>query len=213
MIIVKPSYVIMNEIDGLKELQHIEKIARVCYKSENRIDPSGESAKKMLAMLIRCKHEAMLEHSHLAVKFIIDRGITHELIRHRIASFAQESTRYCNYANDKFGNQITVIEPFFYKDKPERYAAWKKGCEEAEKAYFELLKMGSTPQEARAVLPTSLKTEITVSANYREWRNIFRLRCAPDAHPQIREIMIPLLHDLQKRIPIIFDDLQFEDIK
>lgn len=213
MIIVKPSYQILTEIDGVKELKHIEKIARVCYKSEDKIDQSGESAKKIIGVLLKAGHEAMIEHSHLSVKFIIDRGITHELVRHRIASFAQESTRYCNYAGNKFGNQITVIEPFFYKKDPKKYEIWKKGCEEAEKAYFELLKAGSTPQEARNVLPTCLKTEITISANYREWRNIFKLRCAPDAHPQCREILIPLLKELQSKIPLIFDDIKYEEIK
>lgn len=213
MIIVKPSYQILTEIDGKKELQHIEKIARVCYKSEDRIDQTGESAKKIIGVLLKAGHEAMIEHSHLSVKFVIDRGITHELVRHRIASFAQESTRYCNYAGNKFGSQITVIEPFFYKKDPKKYEMWKQGCEAAEKAYFELLKAGSTPQEARSVLPTCLKTEITISANYREWRNIFKLRCAPDAHPQCREILIPLLKELQSKIPLIFDDIKYGEIK
>ncbi|MCQ2956575.1 MAG: FAD-dependent thymidylate synthase [Mycoplasmoidaceae bacterium] len=109
-----------------------------------------------------------MEHSFLSVKFVCDRGVTHELVRHRIASFAQESTRYCNYANEKFGKQITVIEPYFYKKDPKRYKVWKKAMEDAEKAYFDLLAQGSTPQEARSVLPNSLKTEITISANFRE---------------------------------------------
>lgn len=213
MIIVKPSYKILTEIDGKKELQHIEKIARVCYKSEDKIDQSGESAKKMVGALLLRGHEAMIEHSFLSVKFIIDRGITHELVRHRIASFAQESTRYCNYAGDKFSNQITVIEPYFYKKDPIKYEVWKKAMEEAERAYFTLLQSGSTPQEARSVLPNSLKTEITISANYREWRNIFKLRCAPDAHPQCREILIPLLKELQSKIPLIFDGIKIGEIK
>mgnify|MGYP003331818817 CR=1 FL=1 len=212
MIIVKPSYKILTEIDGKKELQHIEKIARVCYKSEDKIDQSGESAKKIVGALLLRGHEAMIEHSSLSVKFIIDRGITHELVRHRIASFAQESTRYCNYSGDKFSNQITVIEPYFYKKNPTKYEIWKKAMEEAENAYFALIKAGSTPQEARSVLPNSLKTEITITANYREWRNIFKLRCAPDAHPQCREILIPLLKELQSKIPLIFDGIKIGEI-
>jgi len=207
MRIVKPSYVILSKVDPIEQLQLIEKIGRVCYKSEDKIDKTGESAKKLIGNLIKWKHEAVIEHSFLSVKFICDRGVTHELVRHRIASFAQESTRYCNYAFDKFGNQITVIEPYFYKEDPKRYAIWKKAMEDAEKAYFELLASGSTPQEARSVLPNSLKTEITISANFREWRNILKLRCARDAHPQARELLIPLLKELKKTIPLIFDDI------
>lgn len=212
MKIVKPSFEILSVVDPLQQLQLIEKIGRVCYKSEDKITPDGESAKKLISNLLKWKHEAVIEHSFLSVKFVCDRGVTHELVRHRIASFAQESTRYCNYAGDKFGNQITVIEPYFYKNNEARYASWKAACEAAEKAYFDLLASGSTPQEARSVLPNSLKTEITISANFREWRQILKLRCAPDAHPQARELLIPLLKELQKRIPLIFDDIQYKEI-
>lgn len=211
MIIVKPSFKILSKIEPKDQLQLIERIGRVCYKSEDRIDKTGDSAKKLISNLLKWHHEAVIEHSFLSVKFICDRGVTHELVRHRIASFAQESTRYCNYANEKFGRQITVIEPYFYKKDPKKYATWKKAMELAEQSYFDLLKQGSTPQEARSVLPNSLKTEITVTSNFREWRNIFRLRCAPDAHPQARELLIPLLKELQKKIPIIFDDIKFEE--
>lgn len=213
MIIVKPSYQILSRIEPKDQLQLIEKIGRVCYKSEDKIDSSGESAKKLIGNLLKWKHEAVIEHSFLSVKFVCDRGVTHELVRHRIASFAQESTRYCNYANAKFGNQISVIEPYFYKKDPKRYEIWKKAMEDAEKAYFDLIEQGSTPQEARSVLPNSLKTEITITTNFREWRNIFRLRCAPDAHPQARELLIPLLKELQKEIPLIFDDIKYEEVK
>lgn len=213
MIIVKPSYQILSKIDPINQLQLIEKIGRVCYKSEDKIDKTGESAKKLIGNLLKWHHEAVIEHSFLSVKFICDRGVTHELVRHRIASFAQESTRYCNYANDKFGKQISVIEPYFYKTDPKRYELWKKAMEEAEKAYFALLEAGSTPQEARSVLPNSLKTEITITTNFREWRNILKLRCAPDAHPQARELLIPLLKELQSNIPLIFDDIQYKDVK
>ena len=213
MKIVKPSYQILSEINPLAQLKLIEKIGRICYKSEDRITKDGQSAKNLISNLLKWHHEAMIEHSFLSVKFVCDRGITHELVRHRIASFAQESTRYCNYTGDKFGKQITVIEPFFYKKGSKKYAAWKKACSEAEKAYFKLLAEGSTPQEARSVLPTCLKTEITISANFREWRQIFRLRCASDAHPQARELLVPLLKELKTKIPLIFDDIQFEEIK
>ena len=219
MEIIKPSYEILTPISdgGIKELQHIEKIGRVCYKSEDKITEDGESAKKFVKMLISNGHEAMIEHSSLSVKFVVDRGVSHELVRHRIASFAQESTRYCNYSKDKFGNEITVILPCFFDtgmgilSNSLVYQEWKLACECAEERYFNLLKMGATPQQARTVLPNSLKTEITITANYREWRNFFKLRTAESSHPQMREVTIPLLKELKTLIPIIFDDIEVKD--
>lgn len=213
MRIIKPFYEILTPISegGIKELQHIEKIGRVCYKSEDKITEDGESAKKFVKMLINRNHGAMIEHSSLSVKFIVDRGVSHELVRHRIASFAQESTRYCNYSNDKFGNEITVIKPCFWGKTDTNFIEWKLACEDAEVRYFRLLSNGATPQEARSVLPNSLKTEITVTANYREWRNFFKLRTAKAAHPQMREVAIPLLKELKVLIPIVFDDIEVED--
>lgn len=152
----------------------------------------------------------MIEHSSLSVKFIVDRGVSHELVRHRIASFAQESTRYCNYSKDKFGKEITVIEPCFFSPLSDSYTFWKHATESAEAHYFSLLDSGATPQEARSVLPNSTKTEITITANYREWRNLFKLRTAKAAHPQMREVVIPLLKELKEKLPIIFDDIEAE---
>lgn len=213
MRIIKPSYKILTEISegGVKELQHIEKIARVCYKSENLITEDGESAKKMVKMLIDRGHEAMIEHSSLSVKLIVDRGVSHELVRHRIASFAQESTRYCNYSKDKFKNEITFIKPLFFRDNTQNYKEWIYAMGIAEKSYLQMLKDGATPQEARSVLPNSTKTEITITANYREWRNFFKLRTAKAAHPSMREVTIPLLKDLKEKMPIVFDDIEVEE--
>lgn len=213
MKIIRPSYKILTDISesGIKELQHIEKIARVCYKSESLITEDGESAKKMVKMLIDRDHTAMIEHSSLSVKFVVDRGVSHELVRHRLASFAQESTRYCNYSNDKFGKEITVIEPCFFSSLSDSYTFWKHAMESAEEHYFSLLDSGATPQEARSVLPNSTKTEITITANYREWRNFFKLRTTKAAHPQMREVTIPLLKELKTRLPIIFDDIEVEE--
>ena len=209
MIIQKPSYEILTDISpyGTFELEQIERAARTCYKSEAFISDQAESAKKLIKGLIERGHLAMLEHSHLSVKFICDRGISHELVRHRLASFAQESTRWCNYSKERFGNQITVIAPSTLKEGTEPYNSWALLCQEAEYTYFHLLDAGVKPEIARDVLPMSLKTEIVVSANYREWRHILNLRTAPDAHPQIREIMVPLLEELKYTIPVIFDDI------
>jgi thymidylate synthase (FAD) len=218
---IRANYKILTEISdgGIRELQHIEQIGRVCYKSEDSITADGESAKKFVAMLIRNGHEAMIEHSFLSVKFTVDRGISHELVRHRIASFAQESTRYCNYAKDKFGAECAFIdlEPGIMLDNKMKkmsgeeialvMAEWTSAMEDAERHYMRLLELGATPQIARAVLPNSTKTEITVSANYREWRNFFKLRTPITAHPQMREVTIPLLQELKEKIPVMFDDI------
>lgn len=213
MKIINAGYEILTPISegGIKELQHIEKIARVCYKSEDLITEDGESAKKIIKMLIGRDHTAMIEHSSLSVKFIVDRGVSHELVRHRIASFAQESTRYCNYSKDKFGREITVIKPCFFEEGSDKDIAWTEAMASAEHMYFELLDLGATPQEARSVLPNSTKTEITITANYREWRNFFKLRTAKAAHPQMREVTIPLLKELKEKLPIIFDDIEVEE--
>ena len=210
MKIIKSGYEILTPITG-NELKLIEIAGRTCYKSNDKI--TEESAKKFVAGLIKRGHEAMLEHSILSIKFICDRGISHELVRHRLASFAQESTRYCNYSKDKFGNEITVIKPFFFEKGSTNYNAWYESCQAAENAYFKMLNNGATPQEARSVLPNSLKTEIIVTMNYREWRHFFKLRAARStgpAHPQMEEITIPLLNEIKKLIPVVFDDIIVE---
>lgn len=213
MKIIKAGYKILTPISkgGIKELHLIEKIGRVCYKSEDKITEDGESANKFVKMLINKGHTAMIEHSSLSVKFIVDRGISHELVRHRIASFAQESTRYCNYSKDKFGQQITVIKPLFFETGNPNYDSWVDAMENAERHYFAMIDNGATPQEARSVLPNSTKTEITVTANYREWRNFFKLRTAKAAHPQMIEVTVPLLKELKEKLPIIFDDIEVEE--
>ena len=213
MKIIPSSYEILTPISegGIEELKHIERVARTCYKSESLISEDGTSAKKLVTNLIKAGHEAMLEHSTLAVKFIVDRGVSHELVRHRIASFAQESTRYCNYSNDKFGNELTFIKPLFWDEDDDFYPTWVDSMQNAERNYNYLISIGAKPQEARSILPNSLKTEIVVTANYREWRTFFKLRTAQAAHPQMREVTIPLLKELQTQIPIIFDDIEVNE--
>jgi len=218
--IIKASYQILTPIDGEEILQTIESAGRICYKSEKRI--TKESSESFVKNLLNRQHETPLEHISISVKFVCDRGILAEITRHRIASFNVESTRYCNYSKDKFGGELTFIEPCFWHDYPRNminkpdtyqteiymYTIWKNTCQKAEKAYLQLLEEGATPQEARSILPNSLKTEIIMTANLREWRHFFKLRTAIDAHPQMREITIPLLNELKEKIPIIFDDIQ-----
>ena len=222
MNIMRAGFEILTPIshDGIDELKHIERIGRVCYKSEDRITEDGESAKKFVKMLIDRGHEAMIEHSSLSVRFTVDRGVSHELVRHRIASFAQESTRYVNYSLDRYGNEINVIhiEKGITLDKKmnnmdaNTIAAvieeWERAMEDAEKHYMKMIELGATPQIARSVLPSSTKTELVITANYREWGAFFKLRISATAHPQMREITIPLLEELKKRLPVIFDGIE-----
>jgi thymidylate synthase (FAD) len=199
---------IYNDFDGQKILEKIEQVARTCYKSEGKIQEG--SAAKIVASLIKSGHEAMLEHASVTVKFVVDRGISHELVRHRLASFAQESTRYCNYSKDDFGSEITFIIPEYLDYKSAAWNTWKDTMKACEDAYFKLLDIGLMPQEARAVLPNSLKTEVVMTANLREWRHFFKLRALGTTgkpHPQMLEVTVPLLEDFKQMIPVVFDDL------
>lgn len=198
-------FVIETEVQGMDILKQLEKVGRTCYKSEDKI--TDTSAVTFVKNLIARGHEAMIEHYSLSVRVICDRGVTHEIVRHRLASFAQESTRYCNYSKDKHDSQITVIKPLFWPEGDPRLGIWRKAMADAESYYMDLLAAGATAQEARSVLPNSLKTEIVITANLREWRHFFRMRAAATAHPQMQEIARPLLAEFQKLIPIIFDDL------
>lgn len=199
----------MNGTDARDAIyQLIEQAGRTCYKSEDKMTP--ESAAKFVADTVKRGHEAMLEHASMTVKFIVDRGVSHELVRHRLFSFAQESTRYCNYSKDKFGREITVIRPLWLQDDLAT-DLWETACENAEKSYFSLLDEGWSPQQARAVLPNSLKTEVVITGNMREWRHFFRLRAAGTTgapHPQMAEVAVPLLKEVQAYMPELFGDIK-----
>ncbi len=247
MKLIKASYEIITPINGEEILKQIELAARTCYKSEDKIEYGVKdipndisqldenyyaiSARKLISNLIKNKHDAMLEFGgNITVKFICDRGVSHELVRHRLASFAQESTRYCNYGKDE---HIQFIIPCWLKDRfigdfdRFEYNYHKdielfQSSEEndlcnflqsiafSEVNYNTLLLNGWSPQQARSVLPNSLKTEINVSANIREWRHILKLRTNKAAHPQMRELMCPLLNELKIKIPILFDDINYK---
>jgi thymidylate synthase (FAD) len=155
-------------------------------------------------------HESVIEHEKVSVRIICDRGVSHEIVRHRLAAYSQESTRFCNYSDDRFGNEITVVEPLFFEPGTRNWEIWRDAMLAAEEAYFTLLRNGALPQEARSVLPNSLKTEIVVTYNLREWRHFFRVRTSGRAHPQMREITVPMLKEFKERIPVIFDDIRPE---
>ncbi len=205
MYIIKPSIEILDKITPEDILKKLELCGRVCYKSENKI--TSDSAIRFISNIIKSGHESVLEHVSFSVKFICDRGVSHEIVRHRIASYSQESTRYCNYSKGDFGSQITVIEPLYLEPGTKAYNIWKAACELSEQMYFKLLDEGCTAQEARAVLPNSLKTEIVMTANIREWRHFLKLRTSSAAHPQIREIADMLLDELHFMLPVLFDDI------
>lgn len=202
MNIIKASYQIETPIDSEYILQHIEKAGRTCYKSEDKI--TRDSAKTFVKGLIKSGHESVIEHYSITVRFICDRGVSHELVRHRLASFSQESTRFCNYGKS---DEITVIQPCFWEDVSQQYNYWYASCLFAESMYLNLISIGAKPQEARSVLPNSLKTEMVITANLREWRIILKQRVSKSAHPQIRELMIPLLAEFKNKLPAIFDDI------
>jgi len=206
MKIVKPSFEILNNPSGYHILRLIEMSGRVCYKSESKI--TTKSAAPFVKGLIDRGHEAMLEHQSVSVLIVCDRGISHELVRHRLASYAMESQRYVNYGK---GAGVTFIEPCYWEKRSIEYTAWARLCTLAEAAYNDLLTFGATPQQARAVLPNSTKTEIVMTANLREWRHFFKLRAlgiTGKPHPQMLEITGPMLEEFKRLIPVIFDDLE-----
>lgn len=211
MKIIEPGYEVLSpalmQDDARKDaLRAIARAARTCYKS------TGTNDRQLVKQLVMSGHEAMLEHYSISVKFIVDRGVSHEIVRHRIASYAQESTRYCSYDKDKFGGQITVVVPPDLTQ--EQLATWTSACIDAEAKYFKLLREGCTAEIARGVLPTSLKTEIVVTMNLREWRHFFKLRALGTTgrpHPQIKQVAYPLMMDFSMWLPEVFSDLTNDD--
>ena len=210
MNLIKPSYQILTDIHPFQVIRNIEAAGRTCYKSEDKI--TNNSASDFVTKIIKSGHESVIEHESISVRFICDRGVSHELVRHRLASFSQDSTRYVAYEED-----VTFIIPPWIDDLEERKYSyceindignlWVSAMSYAEYCYVNLLHQGWSPQQARSVLPNSLKTEIVVTANLRELRWILKLRTSSAAHPQMKEIMVPLLMELQDILPEIFQDI------
>jgi thymidylate synthase (FAD) len=211
MRIIDPTFEILDPIDGDSILRKIEQAGRTCYKSEGRITP--DSAAGFVRRVIKAGHHSVIEHASITVKLFCDRGVSHELVRHRLASYSQESTRYANYSKDRFGQEITVIRPPFWPEGSPPYTAWWEAMKAAETSYMRLIEMGARPEEARGVLPNSLKTEIIMTCNIREWRHVLKLRCSSQAQPQIRQLMRSVLEEFHRRIPVLFDDLHEEFIE
>lgn len=207
MRIVESGATILTPIErlGMSMLKAIEAAGRTCYKSEEKI--TDDSAVGFVRNIINSGHHSVLEHENVSVRFVCDRGVTHEIVRHRIASYSQESTRYCNYGTGRFGSQITYIEPTFSLDDDDI-----EMLQAIEKHYMKSIEKGRSAQEARYFLPNGLKTEIVMTCNLREWRHFFTLRAASKkAHPQMRQVAIPLLNAFKSHIPVVFDDIILDE--
>lgn len=200
MKIVTPTFEILAYTPHLETV--LEIAGRVCYKSEAAITPT--SSESFIKKLRHNQHESVLEHGSITVKFVTDRGVSHELVRHRLISVSQESTRYCDYSSKRLGKEITFIKPSKIVAGSYSEILWMRAMCEAEQLYFELIKLGNPAQVARAVLPNSLKTELVVTANPREWMHIFKLRCAESAHPDMVELMVPVRNEFARLWPAIF---------
>lgn len=205
MRIIEPSWSFEEEIDPKAIMEKIERAGRTCYKSEERI--TDGSAERFISSIVKRGHESVLEHASITVRIICDRGVSHELVRHRIASYSQESTRYCNYSGGKFGGELTFIKPCFWDEGSDMYTVWEDSMNGVERVYQWMIDHKATPEQARSVLPNSLKTEVVVTMNIRAWRHFFKLRTSPAAHPQMREIAGMMLEGFKEKLPVLFGDI------
>lgn len=202
MKIISPDFAFVDSINGNAILKKLETAGRTCYKSENKM--TEDSAANFVRNLIKRGHESVLEHVSITVRIITDRGISHEIVRHRLASYSQESTRYCNY-KDK---EIEFVLPYDIDPETKIFDYWKLSCQASETDYKVLIAEGVAPQTARSVLPNCLKTELVMTCNLREWRHFFKMRCAPGAHPDMKYLATIMLQDFQEKIPVVFDDIE-----
>lgn len=202
MKIISPDFAFVDSINGNAILKKLEAAGRTCYKSENKM--TEDSAANFVRNLIKRGHESVLEHVSITVRIITDRGISHEIVRHRLASYSQESTRYCNY-KDK---EIEFVLPYDIDPETKIFDYWKLSCQASETDYKVLIAEGVAPQTARSVLPNCLKTELVMTCNLREWRHFFKMRCAPGAHPDMKYLATIMLQDFQEKIPVVFDDIE-----
>jgi thymidylate synthase (FAD) len=203
MKVIEQSYQLLYPTDWVSEARMIEAAGRTAYKTEDKA--TEESYKKFLSMLVKNDHGAVLEFGHAMIKFTTSRSVTHELVRHRMSSYVMESQRYCNYNGDKFSNEITFVLPGdFDSFTQDQKTIWYEACEASEKQYFAMIKTGALPQRARAVLNNSVKADIVMKANWRELLHVFKLRCAKDAHPDIRELFSSLADYCAIQMPCVF---------
>ncbi len=206
MKIIEPSVELVDDFDAAAIMRKLERAGRVCYKSEGNI--KSDSAEKFIRGIIKRGHESVIEHVSLSFKIVCDRGVTHELVRHRLASYSQESTRYCDYGAGKFGGELTFIKPCFWSEDDDAFKLWLQTMALIERNYLAMRAAGVRPELARSILPNSLKTEIFVTMNLRELRHFLKLRTSPKAHPQMRQVALKILDVLTEKLPAIFDDIK-----
>ena len=207
MRIVEP-WIMVEKIDGKKIMKKIERACRTCYRSEGKI--SENSYKTLLTNCITRGHESVLEHEKVTVRIYSDIGSYKDLTRHRHASFSVESTRYCSYDKDKFGNEISFINPIYMEDK-DVYKTWENTMKEIEIGYKKMKELGATTDMCREILPHSTAAEYTMTANIREWKHILSLRTTKHVHPSIRQVLIPLLKYFKEEMPEIFGDIEYDE--
>lgn len=207
MRIVEP-YIVVEKFDGKKIMKNIERACRTCYRSEGKI--TDDSYKNLINNCITRGHESVLEHEKVTVRIYSDIGSYKDLTRHRFASFSVESTRYCSYDKDKYGNEISVINPVYINDI-EMYKIWKETIEKMESGYMKMKELGATTDMCRNLLPHSTAAEYTMTANIREWKHIFNLRANNHVHPAVRQVMIPLLKYFKEQMPEIFEEIPYDE--
>lgn len=213
MKLIEPQIFIESSVNQDEIMKFIEKAGRVCYKSEDKITES--SAINFIRKIMESGHESVIEHYTITVRVICDRGVSHEIVRHRIASYSQESTRYCNYTQNKYGSELTFILPNFWNSDSEldkeKMEIWKSCMDEVEKQYVRLIQLGAKPEEARAILPNSIKTELVMTMNLREWRHFLKLRTSKRAHPQMRQIAMMILNEFKRIFPVFIEDINIDN--
>lgn len=207
MKIIEPS-IQVEKVDYKQIMKNLERACRTCYRSEGKI--TEESYKTLLKNCINRGHESILEHEKVTIRMVCDIGVYKDLTRHRIASFSIESTRYCNYGKDKFDNQIKFIKPVNIEEGTELYDKWYNTCKIIEENYIEMSRLEATPDQLRMLLPHSTAAEVTMTANIREWKHIFSLRCTRHTHPAVEQLMIPLLLKFKEEMPEIFEEVEYD---
>lgn len=205
MKVIKPYIEVLDCPEGLDILKLIELCGRVCYKSEDKT--TEDSAQRFVKSVIKSGHESVLEHAKITVRVVCDRGISHEIVRHRLASYSQESSRYVRYTGE-----MIFVKPCFWEEGSKEYEVWYNSMKNAEETYIFLVNgLKCKPEEARDILPNSLKTEIIITMNLREWRHFFKMRLSHRAHPQMREVAQLIFDELHNRVPIVFDDIDIQE--
>lgn len=207
MIVVNPK-IEVEQYDGVQIMKNIERACRTCYRSEGLI--TEDSYKRLLKNCINRRHESVLEHEKITVRMICDIGVYKDLTRHRFGSFSIESTRYCNYGNDKFNNQIKFIKPCNIEENSSGYALWYSTLVTIEEAYKTMSEIRMSPDQMRMILPHSTAAEVTMTANIREWRHILDLRTKKMTHPAIRQLLIPLLLKFKEDMPELFEEIEYD---